>query len=57
MALREEILRKPFGLSFSAEELDLEEEHIHIIGLIDNEIVATAVLVPEASTVKCNALL
>ena len=50
--LREEILRKPFGLTFLPIELEKEKEHIQIIGLNEDEVVATAVLVPEGSECK-----
>jgi predicted GNAT family N-acyltransferase len=50
--LREEVLRKPLGEQFTAEELEAEKNHIHIIGLINEELVATAVLVPEESKLK-----
>lgn len=48
VALREEILRKPLGLTFTQEELTTEQNHIHIAGFIDNQLVAACVLVPEA---------
>lgn len=50
--LREEILRKPLGSVFSAEELEEEKNHIQVVGVLENEIVATAVLVPEESNIK-----
>lgn len=50
--LREEILRQPLGLRFSAEELETERYHIQIAGAQNHEIVATAVLVPEGSFCK-----
>ena len=52
VALREEILRKPLGLTFLAEELEVEKDHIHIVGFKGDEVVATAVLVPEGDTCK-----
>lgn len=45
--LREEILRKPFGLTFLPDELESEKNHIHISGLIHNDVCATAMLVSE----------
>jgi len=42
VALRERILRKPLGLSFSESELSTEKEHIQIIGLNGLELIATA---------------
>lgn len=50
--LREEILRKPLGSYFTAEELEEERNHIQIIGLVNNDLVATAVLVPEGNSMK-----
>lgn len=50
--LREEILRKPFGLKFLPEELEKEKNHIQITGYRDQEIIATAVLVPEGKICK-----
>lgn len=50
--LREGILRKPFGLHFSEDELFVEKDHIQIIGLKDLEVIATAVLVPEGEHCK-----
>ena len=44
VALREDVLRRPIGLSFSQVELEAEKEHIHITGLLGNRITATAVL-------------
>jgi len=52
VSLREDILRKPLGLSFSAEELEKEKDHVHIAGFIDNSVVATVVLVPEKESLK-----
>lgn len=50
--LREEILRKPLGLSFLPEELELEKNQIHIAGFLEGELCATAVLVPKGDEVK-----
>lgn len=50
--LREEILRKPLGSFFTAEELEEERKHIHIGGFLGNELIATAVLVPEGDAMK-----
>jgi predicted GNAT family N-acyltransferase len=52
VSLREEILRKPLGLTFAQEELELEKEHIHIAGFLGQELCAAAVLVPEGHTTK-----
>lgn len=50
--LRENILRKPLGSKFSFEELEEEQNHIHVIGSLNSKIVATAVLVPEKERMK-----
>ena len=50
--LREVVLRKPLGSYFTAEELEEEKNHIQIVGLLDTEIVATSVLVPENQSMK-----
>lgn len=50
--LREEILRKPLGLTFLPEELEAEKTHIHIVGLLGDEVIATAVLVLEDKDYK-----
>ena len=52
VCLREAILRHPFGLKFSAEELESERSHIQIAGFLNHEVVATAVLVPELPLCK-----
>ncbi len=52
VSLREEILRKPLGLTFTQEELELEKDHIHIAGFLGQELCATAVLVPVGTTTK-----
>jgi len=50
--LREKILREPLGQSFTAEELAIEKDHIQVVGRIGEEIVSTAVLVPEVDSLK-----
>lgn len=52
VALREEILRKPLGLFFTKEELEMEKEHVHIAGFLGQEMCATAVLVPDGEEMK-----
>jgi predicted GNAT family N-acyltransferase len=49
---REEILRKPLGQRFTPEELNEEKNHCQIIGLVENKVVAAAVLVPEKAAMK-----
>ena len=50
--LREEILRKPLGSYFTPEELEEEQHHVQVVGLMNDEIIATAVLVPEGEKIK-----
>ncbi|MCC7452535.1 MAG: GNAT family N-acetyltransferase [Crocinitomix sp.] len=50
--LREKILRAPLGSKFTAKELEEEENHVQIAGFLENELVATAVLVPEGDRMK-----
>jgi predicted GNAT family N-acyltransferase len=50
--LREKILREPLGSRFTEEELEEEKNHIQIAGFLDNELIATAVLVPEGEQMK-----
>jgi dihydrofolate reductase/predicted GNAT family N-acyltransferase len=52
VALREEILRKPLGLFFTKEELEMEKKHVHIAGFLGQEMCATAVLVPDGDEMK-----
>ncbi len=50
--LREKILRKPLGSSFTEQELKEEKDHFQIAGFLDDVIIATAVLVPEGDAMK-----
>ncbi|UTW61271.1 GNAT family N-acetyltransferase [bacterium SCSIO 12741] len=50
--LREDVLRKPLGQTFSAQELEEERQHIHVAGYLNQDLVATAVLVPEDARLK-----
>ncbi len=50
--LREEILRKPLGLTFLSEELEAEKEHIQIAGFQGDEVISTAVLITEGKDYK-----
>jgi predicted GNAT family N-acyltransferase len=52
VALRQEILRKPLGLSFTLEELEDEKHHIHIAGFLNGDLCVTAVLVPDINACK-----
>jgi predicted GNAT family N-acyltransferase len=52
VALREEVLRKPLGLSFTCDELEKEKAHVHIGGFGGSDLCATAVLVPEGNVLK-----
>lgn len=50
--LREDILRKPFGLKYTEEELLEEKDHIQVVGITNDAVVATVVLVPEGLDCK-----
>ncbi len=50
--LREDILRKPLGSQFSEKELQEEKGYLQVIGLLNDELVATAALVAEKDVVK-----
>jgi predicted GNAT family N-acyltransferase len=52
VSLREKILRHSHGLSFSSEDLAHEKDCIHIVGFIDNELCAAAVLALEGKICK-----
>ena len=45
--LREDILRKPLGLSFAAEELDKEKDHLMMGAYEDDKILGCCMLVEE----------
>jgi predicted GNAT family N-acyltransferase len=51
--LREEILRKPLGLSFSPEELEAEKNHLLLAAYEDDQLLGCCMLVQEgADTVR-----
>lgn len=52
LSLREEILRKPLGLSLTSEERVRDNKHVHIAGFLDGDLCATAVLMPEGDRLK-----
>lgn len=52
VALREEILLKPLGLTYTLEALEKEKEQIHVAGFKRDEIVATIVLAPKGKECK-----
>jgi predicted GNAT family N-acyltransferase len=45
--LRDEILRKPLGLSFSREELDKEKNNLHIVAYEDEKMLGCCMLLEE----------
>ena len=49
--VRAEILRRPLGLSLSAQDLEGEERQIHIAAIEDGEVVGTVVLKPLSHSV------
>ena len=50
LALREEVLRKPLGLVWTAEELAKEKASVHVGCFRDDELVGALVLTPEDVT-------
>lgn len=50
--LREAVLRIPLGMRYAPNDLIGEEHYIHIAGFVEDEIVASAMLVPEGSKCK-----
>jgi len=50
--LREEVLRKPLGMLLRAEDTENEEKYIHIVALQGEEVVATAMLLPQNEICK-----
>lgn len=52
VALREDILRKPLGLSFTYEELEQEDAHVHIGGVVGETLCATSFLVDEGKFLR-----
>jgi predicted GNAT family N-acyltransferase len=52
VSLREEILRKPLGLTFSQEEREKEKQSIQIAGFYNQELISTAVLLLEGPFCK-----
>ncbi|MFZ9754642.1 MAG: GNAT family N-acetyltransferase [Bacteroidia bacterium] len=44
LALRDEVLRKPLGLSFDPESLALEKHDTHLVGLVHGVVVACCIL-------------
>ena len=51
-SLRENILRKPLGQSFTPEELSSDKDYIHIAGFLKDELCATAMLVLEEEKLR-----
>lgn len=52
VSLRNKILRQPLGLSLTPEEQEQEKVYIHIAGFSEDDLCATAVLVPEDNLLK-----
>lgn len=52
VSLREDILMKPLGQFFTAEDLALEKDYIHVAGFLNDDICATAMLIPEAEKLR-----
>lgn len=52
VALRQDILRTPLGLCFLSSELEAECHQIHIVGLLDKDVVCCASLVTQQDICK-----
>lgn len=52
VVLREKVLRRPLGLSFTPEELEGEREEIHVVGFLGEELCAAAVMTPHGERMK-----
>ncbi|HUX80154.1 MAG TPA: GNAT family N-acetyltransferase [Alphaproteobacteria bacterium] len=52
LSLREDVLRKPLGLSLTSEEQLQEKDHIHIAGFLGEDLCATVSLVPQEGKIK-----
>jgi GNAT superfamily N-acetyltransferase len=52
VALREALLRRPLGKTFTPQELDWEKDHVQVAGLVDHKVVATAILEPQGQVFK-----
>jgi len=52
VSLRDDILRKPLGLTFSKEELEKEKDHLLIAAYEDEQILGCCMLVEEGKTVR-----
>jgi ribosomal protein S18 acetylase RimI-like enzyme len=52
VSLRDHILRKPLGLSFTKEELEKEKDHLLIAAYDDEQIMGCCMLVEEGKTVR-----
>jgi predicted GNAT family N-acyltransferase len=51
--LRRDVLRLPLGLDFTPDELNAEAEHLHLVGIDENKVVACLVLEPKTpKTIK-----
>jgi N-acetylglutamate synthase-like GNAT family acetyltransferase len=48
-ALREEVLRKPLGISLNDETLEQERDYYHLVCHVDGELVGCLVLLPQGS--------
>lgn len=52
VALREEVLRRPLGLSFTPKELEEERGAIHVAGFLGEELCAAAVMTPHGERMR-----
>jgi predicted GNAT family N-acyltransferase len=52
VALREEVLRAPLGLTISSEEQEYEKKYFHIACYLGDDLCGTAMLVPKGEEIK-----
>ena len=50
VSLRDSVLRKPLGLQFTEEELEQENNQIHIVAIEENEVIGVLLLNPISKT-------
>ena len=50
--LKERVLRKPLSQTFTSDEFAEEENHLNIVGMLQNQVAATALLVQDGNGFK-----
>lgn len=52
IALRTKVLREPLGLSYSKQDIEEEQDQIHIVGRLGDAVVGCLSLLPAGSNIK-----